>query len=71
MYNAARFRQIYSVVRESSINLTFESQCMAIPNVMFIGLSSAASERYELPRSIGIKLNENDIDRAKVLLNYP
>lgn len=61
---------IYSVVKQGSINLAFESQRMAIPKAKFIGLSSADPERYELPRNVGIKLNEKDIARAKELLNY-
>jgi DNA topoisomerase-6 subunit A len=69
--NAARFRQINSVVSPGSINLTFESQRMAIPKTMFMGLSSADSKRYELSRNVVIKLNENGIARGKVLLNYP
>ena len=43
---------------------------MAIPKAKFIGLSSAAPERYELPRNIGLNLNENGIACAKELLNY-
>ena len=62
---------IYSVVKQGSINLAFESQRMAIPEAKFIGLSSADPERYGLPRNVGIKLNEKDISRAKELLNYP
>ncbi|GKS58422.1 DNA topoisomerase VI subunit A [Nitrospira sp.] len=61
---------IYSVVKQGSINLAFESQRMAIPKAKFIGLSSADPERYELPRNVGIKLNEKDIARAKELMNY-
>jgi DNA topoisomerase VI subunit A len=61
---------IYSVVKQGSINLAFESQRMAIPKAKFIGLSSTDPERYELPRNVGIKLNEKDIARAKELLNY-
>jgi DNA topoisomerase VI subunit A len=61
---------IYSVVKQGSINLAFESQRMAIPKAKFIGLSSADPERYGLPRNVGIKLNEKDIARAKELLNY-
>jgi DNA topoisomerase-6 subunit A len=61
---------IYSVVKQGSINLAFESQRMAIPKAKFIGLSSADPERYELPRNVGIKLNEKDIARAKELTNY-
>src|SRR5919107_787294 len=61
---------IYSVVKQGSINLAFESQRMAIPKAKFIGLSSADPERYELPRNVGIKLNDKDSSRARELLNY-
>jgi DNA topoisomerase VI subunit A len=61
---------IYSVVKQGSINLAFESQRMAIPKAKFMGLSSADPERFELPRNVGIKLNEKDIARAKELMNY-
>jgi DNA topoisomerase-6 subunit A len=61
---------IYSVVKQGSINLAFESERMAIPKAKFIGLSSGDPEKYELPRNVGIKLNEKDISRAKELLNY-
>lgn len=62
---------IYSVVKQGSINLAFESQRMAIPDAKFVGLSSADPEKYGLPRNVGIKLNDKDIARAKELLNYP
>jgi DNA topoisomerase-6 subunit A len=61
---------IYSVIKQGSINLAFESQRMAIPKAKFIGLSSADPEAYGLPRNVGIKLNEKDVSRAKELLNY-
>jgi len=61
---------IYSVIKQGSINLAFESQRMAIPKAKFIGLSSADPEKYGLPRNVGIKLNEKDINRARELLNY-
>ena len=61
---------IYSVIKQGSINLAFESQRMAIPKAKFIGLSSADPERYGLPRNVGIKLNDKDITRARELLNY-
>jgi len=61
---------IYSVVKQGSINLAFESERMAIPKAKFIGLSSADPEAYQLPRNVGIKLNEKDVARAKELLNY-
>jgi DNA topoisomerase VI subunit A len=62
---------IYSVIKQGSINLAFEVQRMAIPKAKFIGLSSADPEAYELPRNVGIKLNDKDIARAKELLAYP
>ncbi|HRI37761.1 MAG TPA: DNA topoisomerase IV subunit A, partial [Nitrospira sp.] len=38
---------IYSVVKQGSINLAFESERMAIPKAKFVGLSSADPENYE------------------------
>jgi len=61
---------IYSVLKQGSINLAFESERMAIPKAKFIGLSSADPERYELPRNVGIKLNDKDVALARELLNY-
>src|SRR5262249_56101411 len=61
---------IYSVVKQGSINLAFESQRMAIPKAKFMGLSSADPELYELPRNVAIKLNQKAIARAKELMNY-
>src|SRR3989339_294843 len=61
---------IYSVVKQGSINLAFESERMAIPKAKFIGLSSEDPERYGLPRTVGIKLNDKDVNRARELLKY-
>src|SRR5436853_3923310 len=61
---------IYSVVKQGSINLAFESERMAIPKAKFIGLSSADPDTYGLPRNVGIKLNDKDVSRAKELLKY-
>jgi DNA topoisomerase-6 subunit A len=61
---------IYSVVKQGSINLAFESQRMAIPDAKFIGLSSFDPEKHKMPRNLGIKLKDNDISRGKELLNY-
>ncbi len=62
---------IYSVVKQGSINLAFESQRMAIPEAKFIGLSSFDPEKHKLPRNVGIKLNDKDVARARELLGYP
>ena len=62
---------IYSVVKQGSINLAFESERMAIPDAKFIGLSSFDAEQHGLPRNVGIKMKDTDISRAKELLAYP
>ena len=62
---------IYSVVKQGSINLAFESQRMAIPDAKFIGLSSFDPESHKLPRNVGIRLEDRDISRAKEILAYP
>lgn len=62
---------IYSVIKQGSINLAFESTRMAIPEAKFLGLRSIDYERCELSPSVKIKLNENDRKRAKQILKYP
>ncbi|HJZ10803.1 MAG TPA: DNA topoisomerase IV subunit A, partial [Acidobacteriota bacterium] len=62
---------IYSVIKQGSINLAYESQRMAIPQAKFIGLSSHDPQEYGLPRTVGIMLTDKDISRAKEILNYP
>jgi DNA topoisomerase-6 subunit A len=62
---------IYSVVKQGSINLAFESQRMAIPEAQFLGLSSFDPEKHDLPRNVGIKLSDSDRRRAKEILGYP
>jgi DNA topoisomerase-6 subunit A len=62
---------IYSVIKQGSINLAFESQRMAIPDAKFLGLSSFDPEKHGLPRNVGIALNPNDIRRAKEIAAYP
>jgi DNA topoisomerase VI subunit A len=62
---------IYSVIKQGSINLAYESQRMAIPAARFIGLRSKDYDRCELTPSVTINLNENDVKRAKQIANYP
>ena len=62
---------IYSVVKQGSINLAYESIRMAVPSAKFIGLSSFDLERYKLPKDVTIKLDQQDISRAKQILDYP
>lgn len=62
---------IFSVVKQGSINLAYESRRMAIPSARFIGMSSFDAEKFGLPRTVTIQLNEQDRARANELLNYP
>ena len=62
---------IYSVIKQGSINLAFESKRMAIPDCRYIGLRSIDYERCELSPSVQIKLNDQDIKRAKQIKSYP
>lgn len=62
---------IYSVVKQGSINLAYESMRMAVPEARFIGMSSFDREKYQLPASVTMKLEDGDISRAKQMLGYP
>ena len=62
---------IYSVIKQGSINLAYESQRMAIPDAKYLGLRSNDFERCELSDSVKIKLNDNDLKRAKQIASYP
>lgn len=62
---------IYSVIKQGSINLAYESQRMAIPTAKFLGLRSIDLERCDLSSSVKINLNDNDRKRAKQIASYP
>jgi DNA topoisomerase-6 subunit A len=62
---------IYSVIKQGSINLAYESRRMAIPAARFLGLRSIDYERCQLSPSVQIKLNEQDIKRARQIAQYP
>ena len=62
---------IYSVIKQGSINLAYESKRMAIPNARYLGLRSIDFERCQLNSSVQIKLNDQDIKRAKQIAQYP
>ena len=62
---------IYSVIKQGSINLAYDSQRMAIPNARYIGLRSKDFERCGLSPSVTIKLNEQDVRRADQIRKYP
>jgi len=62
---------IYSVIKQGSINLAYESRRMAIPAARFLGLRSIDYERCQLSPSVQIKLNDQDIKRARQIAQYP
>ncbi|MBM4000267.1 MAG: DNA topoisomerase IV subunit A [Planctomycetes bacterium] len=62
---------IYSVIKQGSINLAYESKRMAIPSVRFLGLRSIDFERCRLTPSVQIRLNDQDRKRAKQIAGYP
>jgi DNA topoisomerase-6 subunit A len=62
---------IYSVIKQGSINLAFESQRMAVPNAQFLGLRSIDFSRCKLSDSVKIALNDQDRKRAKQIAEYP
>jgi DNA topoisomerase-6 subunit A len=62
---------IYSVLKQGSINLAYESMRMAVPAARFIGLSSFDKLTFKLPSNVAIKMNDQDVARAKQMLAYP
>jgi len=62
---------IYSVVKQGSINLAFESTRMAVPAARFVGLSSFDAEQFGLPAHVTMPLTDEDRRRARELREYP
>jgi DNA topoisomerase VI subunit A len=62
---------IYSVLKQGSISLAYESMRLAVPNVRFLGMSSRDHGKFGLSSAVEIKLNDKDIDRARQMKAYP
>jgi len=62
---------IYSVIKQGSINLAFESERMAVPSARFIGMSSFDAERFGINRTVTLAMEVEDIRRAREILKYP
>ena len=62
---------IYSVIKQGSINLAYESNRMAIPDARFLGLRSKDFEACGLSSSVKINLNDTDRKRARQIAKYP
>jgi DNA topoisomerase-6 subunit A len=62
---------IYSVLKQGSINLAYESMRMAVPNTRFLGMSSFDFKKFNLANAVQIKLSKEDIARAEQMRAYP
>ncbi len=62
---------IYSVIKQGSISLAFESQRLAIPEAKFLGIRAKDYKACGLSDDVQISLNDNDIKRAKEIAAYP
>ena len=62
---------IYSVIKQGSISLAFESQRLAIPEAKFLGIRAKDYTACGLSDDVQIALNDNDIKRAKEIAAYP
>jgi DNA topoisomerase-6 subunit A len=61
---------IYSVLKQGSINLAYESMRMAVPGVRFLGMSSFDYKKFNLTPAVKIKLTKEDIARAEQMKAY-
>ena len=62
---------IYSVIKQGSISLAFESQRLAIPDAKFLGIRAKDYVQCKLTDDVQIELNDNDKKRAGEIANYP
>jgi DNA topoisomerase-6 subunit A len=62
---------IYSVLKQGSISLAYESMRLALPRARFIGISTYDFTKYKLSDDVKIDLTKEDVSRAKQMLAYP
>jgi len=62
---------IYSVIKQGSISLAFESSRLAIPEAKFLGIRAKDYDACDLSEAVKIDLSDNDIKRAKEIAAYP
>src|SRR5688500_5538323 len=62
---------IYSVIKQGSISLAFESERLAIPDAKFLGIRAKDYKACDLSDDVQIALADNDIKRAKEIAAYP
>jgi DNA topoisomerase-6 subunit A len=62
---------IYSVIKQGSISLAFESSRLAIPEAKFLGIRAKDYDECELSDAVKIDLSDNDKKRANEIAAYP
>lgn len=62
---------IYSVIKQGSISLAFESSRLAIPEAKFLGIRAKDYVECGLPKEVMIDLTDNDRKRANEIAAYP
>jgi DNA topoisomerase-6 subunit A len=62
---------IFSVIKQGSISLAFESSRLAIPDAKFLGIRAADYETCDLSDDVQVELNDNDRKRANEIAAYP
>jgi DNA topoisomerase-6 subunit A len=62
---------IYSVIKQGSISLAFESTRLAIPEARFLGIRAKDYAACDLSEAVKIDLTDNDIKRAREIAAYP
>jgi DNA topoisomerase-6 subunit A len=62
---------IYSVLKQGSISLAYESMRLALPRARYIGLSTFDLKKFGLADDVKIDLEKDDVSRAKQMLAYP
>jgi DNA topoisomerase-6 subunit A len=62
---------IYSVIKQGSISLAFESTRLAIPEAKFLGIRAKDYDECDLPDTVKIELTPNDSKRAGEIAAYP
>ena len=62
---------IYSVIKQGSINLAYESGRMAIPDARYLGIRADDFTRCGLNDDVKIELDDRDRKRAKEIAEYP
>jgi DNA topoisomerase-6 subunit A len=62
---------IFSVIKQGSISLAFESNRLAIPDAKYIGVRAKDYKECGLSDDVQIALTDTDIKRAKEIAAYP